>query len=187
MTIRCDEAPLGSWPDEKGYFGPYGGRFVPETLMHPLLDLENAYVEARQDSEFTHALERLLTNYVGRPTPLSYAQRLSAAAGGAQIWLKREDLAHTGAHKINNALGQGLLAQRMGKTRLIAETGAECGQGCAIEFAGQAVEGLSMEGRMTLCNMSIEAGARFGMVAPDETTFAWVKGRPYAPKDAAWD
>jgi len=111
-------------PDERGYFGAYGGRFVPETLMEPLLELEQAYREARSDHDFTRALEGLLRNYVGRPTPLTHAQRLSAAYGGAQIWLKREDLAHTGAHKINNALGQALLAQRMGKTRLIAETGA---------------------------------------------------------------
>jgi len=111
-------------PDERGYFGAYGGRFVPETLMEPLLELEQAYREARSDPNFTRALEGFLRDYVGRPTPLTHAQRLSAAYGGAQIWLKREDLAHTGAHKINNALGQALLAQRMGKTRLIAETGA---------------------------------------------------------------
>lgn len=112
------------WPDARGYYGAYGGRYVPETLMEPLLELEHAYQQARQDPAFARALEMLLHDYVGRPTPLTHAERLSRALGGAQIWLKREDLAHTGAHKINNALGQAMLAQRMGKTRLIAETGA---------------------------------------------------------------
>lgn len=112
------------WPDAQGYYGPYGGRFVAETLMEPLLELERAYYEARDDASFQAELQALLHDYVGRPTPMTPAHRLSAACGGAQIWLKREDLAHTGAHKINNALGQALLARRMGKRRLIAETGA---------------------------------------------------------------
>ena len=116
--------PVQAWPDERGYFGPYGGRYVPETLMAPLMELEEAYRSAREDPQFTASLEDLLHYYAGRPTPLTRARRLSEACGGAQIWLKREDLAHTGAHKINNALGQALLAQRMGKSRLIAETGA---------------------------------------------------------------
>lgn len=107
-----------------GKFGPYGGRFVPEVLMPAVLELESAYREARADPRFQAELERLLRDYVGRPTPLSFAARLSDELGGARIYLKREDLAHTGAHKINNALGQALLAQRMGKRRLIAETGA---------------------------------------------------------------
>ena len=111
-------------PDERGYYGPYGGRYVPETLMAPLFELEQAYVDARQDPAFGKTLADLLGSYAGRPTPITRAQRLTQACGGAQIWLKREDLAHTGAHKINNALGQALLAQRMGKTRIIAETGA---------------------------------------------------------------
>jgi tryptophan synthase beta chain len=111
-------------PDERGYFGPYGGRYAPEVLMAPLLELEQAYKEARDDPGFRRALEGLLKDYAGRPTPITHARRLSEACGGAQIWLKREDLAHTGAHKINNALGQALLAQRMGKERIIAETGA---------------------------------------------------------------
>ncbi|NLG50608.1 MAG: tryptophan synthase subunit beta [Chloroflexi bacterium] len=111
-------------PDQRGYFGPYGGRYVPETLMAPLLELEAAYQDARQNTAFQRELGDLLRDYVGRPTPLTHAKRLSRSLGGAQIWLKREDLAHTGAHKINNALGQALLARRMGKTRLIAETGA---------------------------------------------------------------
>ena len=102
-------------PDARGYYGAYGGRFVPETLITPLLELEEAYRQARLDPEFQRTLADLLRDYVGRPTPLTPARRLSEMCGGAQIWLKREDLAHTGAHKINNALGQALLAQRMGK------------------------------------------------------------------------
>lgn len=107
-----------------GRFGAYGGRYVPETLMAALLELEQAYVEAREDAAFQAELADLLKHYVGRPTPLYFAKRLSEQLGGAQIYLKREDLLHTGAHKINNALGQGLLAKRMGKKRIIAETGA---------------------------------------------------------------
>jgi tryptophan synthase beta chain len=105
-------------------FGPYGGQFVPETLMPALIELESAYIEAQADPAFQAELTRLQRTYVGRPTPLSHARRLSEQLGGAQVYLKREDLAHSGAHKINNALGQVLLAQRMGKPRLIAETGA---------------------------------------------------------------
>ena len=111
-------------PDTGGHFGPYGGRYVPEVLMSPIEDLERAYVEARVDPAFQSELADLLHHYAGRPTPLYYAKRLSEMLGGAQLWLKREDLLHTGAHKINNCLGQILLARRMGKTRIIAETGA---------------------------------------------------------------
>ncbi len=111
-------------PDARGYFGEYGGRYVPETLVAPIEALEVAYLEARRDEAFKRELAALLVDYVGRPTPLYEARRLSAAAGGARIFLKREDLAHTGAHKINNALGQALLARRMGKRRVVAETGA---------------------------------------------------------------
>ncbi|GAB4427697.1 MAG: tryptophan synthase subunit beta [Chloroflexi bacterium OHK40] len=107
-----------------GRFGPYGGRYVPETLMPAVTALEAAYAEARADSAFWDELGQLHRSYTGRPTPLSFAARLTAHCGGARIYLKREDLAHTGAHKINNALGQGLLARRMGKRRIIAETGA---------------------------------------------------------------
>jgi tryptophan synthase beta chain len=113
-----------SQPDSRGHFGPYGGRYVPEVLMAPLEQLEKAYQEARVDSEFQAELKDLLANYAGRPTPLYYAKRLSQELGGAKIYLKREDLLHTGAHKINNCLGQALLARRMGKKRIIAETGA---------------------------------------------------------------
>ena len=105
-------------------FGPYGGQFVPETLMPALIELEEAFVSARQDAEFTREFDQLMASFVGRPTPLTHARRLSEKLGGAQIYLKREDLAHTGAHKINNALGQALLVKRMGKTRIVAETGA---------------------------------------------------------------
>jgi tryptophan synthase beta chain len=111
-------------PDAAGHFGPYGGRFVPETLMHPIAELIAAYEEAKRDPAFHRELEYLLESYVGRPTPLMLAQRLSDHLGGARIYLKREDLCHTGAHKINNAVGQALLARRMGKSRIIAETGA---------------------------------------------------------------
>jgi len=111
-------------PDARGYYGPFGGRFVPETLVAPIEELTEAYFKVREDGEFRDELARLLRDYVGRPTPLYEAKRLTASAGGARIVLKREDLAHTGAHKINNALGQALLAQRMGKRRIVAETGA---------------------------------------------------------------
>ena len=107
-----------------GNFGPFGGQFVPETLMPALAELDEAWAAARADAEFKAELDSLLREYVGRETPLTFAPRLSGRLGGAQIWLKREDLAHTGAHKINNAMGQALLARRMGKRRIIAETGA---------------------------------------------------------------
>src|SRR5437588_10367058 len=113
-----------SEPDENGHWGKFGGRYVPETLVAPLDELTKEFTRARRDIDFWHELEQLLRDYCGRPTPLFYAQRLTAHAGGAQIYLKREDLLHTGAHKINNAIGQALLARRMGKHRIIAETGA---------------------------------------------------------------
>ena len=115
---------LPTVPDATGHFGPFGGMFVPETLMTPLQDLAIAYEQARQDPAFQIELDSLLHNYVGRPTPLYYAERWTEQLGGAKIYLKREDLLHTGAHKINNALGQILLAKRLGKSRIIAETGA---------------------------------------------------------------
>ena len=111
-------------PDQGGHFGPYGGRYVPEVLMAPIEELAEAYTAARQDPAFQAELNELLRTYAGRPTPLYFARRLSETLGGARIWLKREDLLHTGAHKINNCLGQALLARRMGKRRIIAETGA---------------------------------------------------------------
>jgi tryptophan synthase beta chain len=115
---------MSQQPDVIGHFGPFGGRYVGETLMPALIELEAAYRDAMADPAFLAEYHHMLATYVGRPTPLDHAARLTARAGGAQIWLKREDLAHSGAHKINNTVGQGLLARRMGKRRLIAETGA---------------------------------------------------------------
>jgi tryptophan synthase beta chain len=111
-------------PDVRGHFGPYGGRFVPETLMHPLKELEEEYRRSQADPEFQREFQYLLRQFCGRPTPLYLAERLTRELGGARIYLKREDLLHTGAHKINNCIGQILLARRMGKSRIIAETGA---------------------------------------------------------------
>ena len=130
-------------PDARGYFGAYGGRFVPETLVAPVEELTEAYFEARADVGFRDQFSRLLRDYVGRPTPLFEAVRLTEAAGGARLFLKREDLAHTGAHKINNALGQALLARRMGKRRVVAETGA--GQHGVATAAACALVGLDCE------------------------------------------
>ncbi len=121
MTPPETSSPL---PDALGRYGPFGGRFVPETLMKAVLELTTAYEEAMADPAFTSELRDWFVRYVGRPSPLTHAARLSKHFGGAQVWLKREDLNHTGAHKINNAIGQVLLAKRMGKTRIIAETGA---------------------------------------------------------------
>jgi tryptophan synthase beta chain len=113
-----------TYPDERGRFGRFGGAFVPETLVPAIREIEAAYYEAQADPEFQRELDHLLATYVGRPTPLSYASRLTDELGGARIYLKREDLAHTGAHKINNAMGQALLTKRLGKQRVVAETGA---------------------------------------------------------------
>ncbi|HEY2993108.1 MAG TPA: tryptophan synthase subunit beta [Methylomirabilota bacterium] len=130
-------------PDARGHFGKFGGRFVPETLMAPLIELEKAYQAARRDRKFQLRLRALLTDYAGRPTPLYHAARLSEHCGGARIYLKREDLCHTGAHKINNVLGQALLAARMGKKRVIAETGA--GQHGVASATACALLGLECE------------------------------------------
>jgi len=126
MTLQAGQGgqTAAVQPDQGGHFGPYGGRYVPEVLMAPVEELEAAYLAARGDPAFQAELAGLLHTYAGRPTPLYYARRLSEQLGGARIWLKREDLLHTGAHKINNCLGQALLAKRMGKRRIIAETGA---------------------------------------------------------------
>jgi tryptophan synthase beta chain len=133
----------GSLPDASGHFGRFGGRFVPETLMQPLVDLERVYRAARADTQFRRRLRELLASYAGRPTPLYFAERLTRHVGGARIYLKREDLCHTGAHKINNVLGQALLAQRMGKARVIAETGA--GQHGVAAATAAALLGLQCE------------------------------------------
>ena len=123
VEVKTSADPAGL-PDGKGRFGEFGGRYVPETLMAALEELESVYVEAREDAGFRGELEKLYTTYAGRPTALYFAENLTRRLGGARIYLKREDLAHTGAHKINNALGQALLARHMGKRRIIAETGA---------------------------------------------------------------
>jgi tryptophan synthase beta chain len=124
LTIETSGAPAYDYPDARGHFGPYGGVFVAETLMEPIDELRVAYERYMQDPEFLAELDRDLQHYVGRPSPIYHAERLSRHLGGAQIFLKREDLNHTGAHKVNNTIGQALLAKRMGKKRIIAETGA---------------------------------------------------------------
>ncbi len=177
-------------PDARGYYGAFGGRFVPETLVAPVEALERAYLEARDDGPFRRELGDLLRNYVGRPTPLYEAKRLSASLGGARILLKREDLAHTGAHKINNALGQALLARRMGKRRVIAETGA--GQHGVATATACALLGLSCDVYMGAVDMDrqslnvfrmellgatvrrVEAGSRTLKDAINEAMRDWV-------------
>ncbi|MEW6420094.1 MAG: tryptophan synthase subunit beta, partial [Nitrospirota bacterium] len=130
-------------PDRKGYFDIYGGRFVPETLIPALLELEEAFFRSKKDKEFQRQLKHLQKTYIGRPTPLYFASSLTEYLNGAKIYLKREDLAHTGAHKINNAVGQSLLAKKMGKKRVIAETGA--GQHGVATATGAALMGLECE------------------------------------------
>ena len=177
-------------PDLRGYFGDFGGRFVPETLVEPVEQLERAYFEARDDDAFRAELARLLKDYVGRPTPISEAKRLTAACGGARIFLKREDLTHTGAHKINNALGQALLAVRMGKRRIVAETGAgqhgvATATACALLglecHVYMGVEDMARQAlnvfRMRLLGaevLSVEAGSRTLKDAINEAMRDWV-------------
>src|SRR3546814_7450533 len=119
-----DKINFANFPDASGHFGPYGGRFVSETLMAALEELESTYFRLKDEAEFQAEFDQDLAHYVGRPSPLYFAERLTRVLGGAQVWMKREDLNHTGAHKVNNTIGQALLAKRMGKTRIIAETGA---------------------------------------------------------------
>ncbi|MDQ3348791.1 MAG: tryptophan synthase subunit beta, partial [Acidobacteriota bacterium] len=177
-------------PDARGYYGAYGGRFVPETLMAPVEELRRAYFEAREDEAFRATLTRLLRDYVGRATPLYEAHRLSEALGGARVLFKREDLAHTGAHKINNALGQALLAQRMGKKRVIAETGAGqhgvatatvcalLGLECDVYMGAEDMERQSLNVfRMQLLGATVrrvDAGARTLKDAINEAMRDWV-------------
>jgi len=177
-------------PDARGYFGDFGGRFVPETLVAPVAELERAYLAARADESFKARLAELLRDYVGRPTPLYEARRLSAALGGARVFLKREDLAHTGAHKINNAIGQALLASRMGKRRVIAETGAgqhgvatatACallGLSCDVYMGADDMERQSLNVfRMQLLGATVrrvEAGSRTLKDAINEAMRDWV-------------
>src|SRR5688572_27825976 len=177
-------------PDARGHFGRFGGRFVPETLMTPLIELEKAYHAARRDRAFQRRLGALLTDYAGRPTPLYFAARLSEHCGGARIWLKREDLCHTGAHKVNNVLGQALLAERMGKRRVIAETGAGqhgvatataaalLGLECEVYMGAEDVERQALNVfRMRLLGgqvISVEAGSRTLKDAINEAMRDWV-------------
>jgi tryptophan synthase beta chain len=177
-------------PDALGHFGRYGGRYVPETLMSPLIELERAYAAARRDRKFQARLRSLLADYAGRPTPLYFAERLTEAAGGARIFLKREDLCHTGAHKINNVLGQGLLAQRMKKRRVIAETGAGqhgvatatvaalLGQECEVYMGAEDVERQALNVfRMRLLGakvIPVETGSRTLKDAVNEALRDWV-------------
>ena len=142
-------------PDQRGYYGPFGGRFVPETLMAPVDELAREYYRVRKDPTFLEEFHGLLQHYVGRPTPLYEARRLAAEAGGARIFLKREDLTHTGAHKINNALGQALLARRMGKRRIVAETGA--GQHGVATATACALLGLECDVYMGAADMARQA------------------------------
>jgi tryptophan synthase beta chain len=177
-------------PDARGYYGAYGGRFVPETLVAPVAELERAYFEAREDDTFRREFQELLRTYVGRPTPLYEARRLSASLGGARVFLKREDLAHTGAHKINNALGQALLARRMGKRRVIAETGAGqhgvatatvcalLGLSCDVYMGAEDMERQSLNVfRMELLGATVrkvDAGAKTLKDAINEAMRDWV-------------
>ena len=132
-----------TFPDRTGHFGEYGGRFVPETLMPALIELDKTYKKFKKDKIFLEELKSLQKTYIGRPTPLYFAKNLSEQIGGAKIYLKREDLCHTGAHKINNAIAQALLAKRMGKKRIIAETGA--GQHGVATATSAALAGLDCE------------------------------------------
>ena len=177
-------------PDVRGRFGPYGGRFVPETLVAPLEELERAYAEARADERFGGELDYLLRNFAGRPTPLMFAERLTKHLGGPRIYIKREDLLHTGAHKINNCIGQGLLATRMGKRRVIAETGAgqhgvataavaaRFGLECTVYMGTEDMERQSLNvSRMRLLGaevVGVESGSRTLKDAINEAMRDWV-------------
>src|SRR6266700_3124516 len=179
------------YPDERGRFGNFGGKFVPESLMLALAELEIAYEQARNNSEFQAELRRLLSSFVGRPTTLHYVPRFSQMIGrGIKVYLKREDLAHTGAHKINNALGQGLLAKRMGKERVIAETGAGqhgvaaatvcamLGMTCVVYMGEEDIQRQSLNVfRMKLLGAevrSVESGSRTLKDAINEAIRDWV-------------
>lgn len=179
-----------TWPDVRGRFGPYGGRYVPETLVAPLEELERAYAEARADERFARELDDLLRNFAGRPTPLQFAARLTEHLGGPRIYIKREDLLHTGAHKINNCLGQGLLATRMGKRRVIAETGAgqhgvataavaaQFGLECVVYMGTEDMERQRLNvSRMRLLGaevVGVQAGSRTLKDAINEAMRDWV-------------
>ncbi len=155
-----------------GRFGPYGGRYVPETLMVPLFELERAYEAARADAAFQSRLSDLLKNFAGRPTPLQFASRLTEKLGGPRIYLKREDLLHTGAHKINNAIGQGLLAVKMGKPRIIAETGAgQHGVATAAVAAHLGLECVVYMGTEDMARQALEAAGASALSVLTEGEF----------------
>lgn len=190
MSTVAEPLDRFSLPDKRGHFGPYGGMFVPETLMGPLYDLTDAYLEARGDPEFQTELSRQLKEYAGRPTELYFAERLTTHLGGAKIYLKREDMLHTGAHKINNVLGQVLLACRMGKQRVIAETGAgqhgiataaacaRFGLECVIYMGAEDMRRQALNVyRMRLCGAEVrgvEAGQKTLKEAISEAMRDWV-------------
>jgi len=191
VTNAADNtASSGALPDERGHFGKYGGRFVAETLMAPLDELNAAYQKYLCDSEFQAELDRDLAHFVGRPSPLYFAERWSNELGGARIYLKREDLNHTGAHKINNTVGQALLAKRMGKTRIIAETGAgqhgvasatvaaRMGMECVVYMGAEDIQRQAINVyRMRLLGatvVSVESGSRTLKDALNEAMRDWV-------------
>ena len=191
MTQAADNGThSGALPDERGHFGIFGGRFVAETLMAPLDELNAAYREYMQDPDFLAELDKDLAHFVGRPSPLYYAERWSNELGGARIYLKREDLNHTGAHKINNTVGQALLARRMGKTRIIAETGAgqhgvasatvaaRMGMECVVYMGAEDIERQAINVyRMRLLGatvVSVESGSRTLKDALNEAMRDWV-------------
>ena len=190
MSLTAEAIDRFSLPDTCGHFGPYGGMYVPETLMGPLYDLTDAYLETRSDPDFQNELAHQLKEFAGRPTELYYAERLTKHLGGAKIYLKREDMLHTGAHKINNVLGQVLLAQRMGKQRVIAETGAgqhgiataaacaRFGLECVIYMGAEDMRRQALNVyRMRLCGAEVrgvEAGQKTLKEAINEAMRDWV-------------
>ncbi len=190
MTAAVHPQPASEWPDVHGRFGPYGGRYVPETLVEPIEELERAYSAAQADDTFLSAFAHLLKTFAGRPTPLDFAARLTEHLGGPRIYLKREDLLHTGAHKINNCIGQGLLALRMKKPRVIAETGAgqhgvataavcaRLGLECCVYMGTEDMErqGLNV-GRMKMLGAAVtpvDSGSRTLKDAINEAMRDWV-------------
>jgi len=190
MSLTAKAIDRFSLPDTRGHFGPYGGMYVPETLMGPLYDLTDAYLETRSDPDFQNELANQLKEFAGRPTELYYAERLTKHLGGAKIYLKREDMLHTGAHKINNVLGQVLLAQHMGKQRVIAETGAgqhgiataaacaRFGLECVIYMGAEDMRRQALNVyRMRLCGAEVrgvEAGQKTLKEAINEAMRDWV-------------
>jgi tryptophan synthase beta chain len=190
LNALAETKPKYHFPDDRGHFGPYGGRFVAETLMGPLEELREAYERYLADADFQAELDEELRQYVGRPSPLYYAKRWSEQLGGARIYLKREDLNHTGAHKVNNTVGQALLARRMGKTRIIAETGAgqhgvatatvaaRLGLECVVYMGSEDVQRQSMNVyRMKLLGATVvpvESGSRTLKDALNEAMRDWV-------------